>query len=217
MNKYQNTTTYDKLQKYLTDEMEKFTKNKCLLVKKKIGDTNFKEGMCHLNVEQQVKEYGGKKQSAWVLNRVRGLMNIEIWLWSFHSLWINEQNKIYDITNNKINNGEYSTVYLENERHADLENGVMYNDLAIVNNTKFATEMELECKKLYWSAMTLSIFKEINSSDGIYRCLGKNYLKNIEILNEKYGVFMENEKLTSIDGNTYASNDMLFEFNLKIA
>ena len=211
-----NTKSYDKLPTLVSTEMENFTKNKCVLVKKQLTTQNNKSLNCHLNVIEQVKKYGGKSRQCWLLNRSPKFTGNEIYYWSFHSVWETAFGEIFDITIDNNNRREYSTVYFDSVRRFDVINGISFNDILIYINKIHHVYTSSEIGKIYWT-VSGKFMRELHAINGEYRFLREEYPLNYKKLEMDYGLQVVDGKIKLTNGNLKVSNDALFNYSLSIA
>jgi hypothetical protein len=152
-------------------------------------------GRCHLNVQEWINEYGGRIQSGWMLCKSQGLRQAGVWAWAFHSVWVDKKGKLFDITDSGISHDDEKTVFqIDLFRNADLNEGLSYNTLLIVDNSAFAQHygsslgISVKAGELYWATPDLEFLVPLREHSGKYRLLGERYRQNEALLEQMYGV-----------------------------
>jgi hypothetical protein len=217
----------EKLPKSIRKPLTAFTQNDCLLVTKLNDDFGLERRAlnCHVNVSGYVEKFGGEMVNGWLLYRNKRLLNVGMWVWSFHSVWLTEDKKLFDVTDDsQYATNSFTTFIPDANRKVDFENGINYNNIVIFENEAFAkhwgksTQTEVEANTLYWVTDDMMRIKKITEHSGMYRWLTDSYPNNIQLLKEKYGVVINNNKLMV----TEAANDAdienaMFDFSLSAA
>lgn len=217
-----NTTTYSKLPSLVNNAMQDFAKSECVLVKK-ISSQYSKPLNCHLNVASQIKEFGGKVVNGWLLNKSSKLIGMDMWCFSFHSIWETDSGEWFDITVDTKNAREFSTFFADNNnRKIDLVNGVSYNDIVIFNNESPTNALKngnspyLKYGEVFWTASNMSIFKALPESNGEYRFLRKEYPNNFKLLEKQYKIKYVDGCITTTDGATHISQYVAMDFSVNL-
>jgi hypothetical protein len=217
-----NTTIYTKLPSLVDIAMKDFAKSECVLVKK-LQSENSKPLNCHLNVASQVKQFGGKVVNGWLLNRSSKVIGMDIWNWSFHSVWATDSGDLFDITIDTKNERDCSTFFLDNaNRKIDLVNGVSYNDIVVFNNQSPSNVLKdskspyLTYGEVFWTANNMTIFRALHESNGEYRFLREEFPQNYKLLEKKYKLTFKNGALKLKGGGTHISQYVAFDFSVNL-
>jgi hypothetical protein len=217
----------DKLPKSIRQPLKQFAGNDCLLVKRLSDDLSLetKEGNCHFNVKGYVDTLGGKMLNGWLLCRNKKFMNVGMWVWSFHSIWLTDENELLDITEDQnYKNNTFTTFIPDVIRKVDMDEGINYNSIVIFDNKPFAKHfgdaigVDIKADVIYWVSDDMMRVKELTEHSGQYRWLHKGYTKNHSLLYEKYGIAIVDNRVIEIDAaNDQLSADVLFDFSLSCA
>jgi hypothetical protein len=202
--------------------MADFAKSECVLVRKLSSEYN-KPLNCHINVASQVKQYGGKVVNGWLLNRNSKFIGLDIWNFSFHSVWETDSGDLFDITIDEKNGRDYSTFFLDNaNRKIDLVSGVSYNDIVVFNNEspnrvlKSSENTYLTYGEVFWTANNMTIFRALTESKGEYRFLREEYPQNYKLLEKQYKLTFKNGALKLKGGGTHISQYVAFDFSVNL-
>ena len=175
----------------VSDTINLFTNNECILVKKNLNHSYSQVQNCHYNVQSFVDENGGDIIFGWQLQRTSKLIRAGIWLWVFHSVWKKNDNEYFDLTKDLVSRKQYSTFIADSNRYFDFKNGLTYNDIVILEKKydrklfEPKCDFQIESGKVYWTLYNLSRIKKVddtNDEDGICRIITPKYPKNIELL-----------------------------------
>ena len=217
----------DKLPKTIRQPLQQFAGNDCLLVKRWSDDFGLetKEGNCHFNVKGYVEALGGETVNGWLLCRNKQLMNVGIWLWSFHSVWLTDENELLDVTEDKNYKTNAFTTFLPDlSRRVDLEEGVNYNNIVIFETEAIAKHygqsigVDIKAGTVYWMSEDMLRVRELTEHTGQYRWLHKEYKHNQSMLLQKYGIAIVDDKIVKTDAaNDNLSADVLFDFSVHCA
>lgn len=202
--------------------MAGFTKSDCILVRK-ISSPNSKPLNCHLNLAEQIKQLGGKVVNGWLLNRNSQLIGMDLWIFTFHSLWETDNGDLFDITTDKNNGRDCSTFFIDKaSRKIDLTEGVSFNDVVVFNNTsannalKDSANPYFRYGEVYWTASNMTLFKTLSESNGEYRFLREEYPHNYKLLEKKYKLSYKNGVLNLNGGGTHISAYVAFDFSVNL-
>jgi hypothetical protein len=189
------------------EAMKLFTGSKCYLIKRKIMSANGSEGNCHLNVEGNIKAYGGTRITGWILVKNRELNDKGVWTWTFHSVWKLNDGSIVDVTeDNNYKGQEYSTVWFDSKRDADLVEGKNFNSIVVFGSEHVAHAIGSASGKLlhpgnvYWTTKAVNQFMDINEHIGMYRWIDHRFPNNIQLLEREYNCKINNGQVVSING-----------------
>lgn len=217
----------DKLPNSIKNSLKQFTNNDCLLVKRMTDDFGLerRSGNCHFNVMEYVDAFGGEVVNGWLLYRNKRLLNIGMWIWSFHSIWLTDKNELLDITDDKqYQNNAFSTFIPDANRRVNFEEGINFNNIVIFENKAFAKHygntigIDIEVGEIYWISDDMLRLRTLVQHSGEYRWLHKEYKNNIARLHEKYGIAIVDGKLVKTDvANDEFSSDLLFDYSLSCA
>ena len=217
-----NTTIYTKLPSLVNDAMVKFALSECILVRK-INCPNSKPLNCHLNVAAQIEQLGGKVVNGWLLNRSPQLLGLDVWIFTFHSMWETDNGDLFDITTDKNNGRECSTFFIDKaNRKIDLTEGVSFNDVVIFNNVVQSNALKIGANpyfkygEVYWTASNMSLFKTLTESNGEYRFLRAEYPHNYKLLEKQYKLSYTNGTLSLKNGGTHISPYVAFDFSVNL-
>lgn len=211
----------NQLPQIISKAMKSFTKNECYSVKHKTDTPNNKPLNCHYNVVEQIKLDGGVAVNGWLLSKNSKWKNTGVWYWSYHSIWKKNDAQLYDITidsNNDIDDN--STVWIDERRTVDLNNGVSYNDIVLFENKTSANNFRAICEsgkkegQVYWTLTDGSRIRDINSYNGEYRFIRAEFPNNIEKLKTDFNLVIDNGKLKSLVGIDAVHPNFLFEFSV---
>lgn len=177
------------------------------------------EGRCHLNVENWVSENGGKIIRGWLLVRKNSFLSSGIWVWVFHSVWMDKKGNLIDITYHGENHDcEKSIVWLDIYRKPDLVKGLSYNNLMVIDNSAIAkrysesVEIEIKAGDLYWATPDMMYFKPVKYHTGVYRLLGAAYAENEKIFEQVSGLKINGTILTGAEN---LHRELMLDFSLK--
>lgn len=223
-----NSKNYsDKLPKNIRQPLQQFAGYDCLLVKR--WSDNFgletKQGNCHFNVKGYVEALGGEMINGWLLCRNRKLIDAGMWVWSFHSVWLTDENELLDVTEDKCyQNNAFSTFIPDMDRKVDLTEGINYNNIVIFDNEAFAKffgnsiGVDIKTGVAYWISEDMLRVKELTEHTGQYRWLHEEYKNNQVMLLQKYGIAIVGDEIVKTDAaNDELSADVLFDFSIGCA
>jgi hypothetical protein len=202
----------NKIPKTVRLAMHKFTNAECILVKRKDNDFAQNAALnCHQNVATLAEELNGEMKNGWLLYRSRMLMNMGVWVWCFHSVLKTAENKLIDVTKDKMyETNNYSTFWYDTSRTANVQRGTAYNNIMVIDNQRavdlFNAEYgcDLKVGVVYWTSNCMRFFKKLNEHNGVYKALGAEYEQNLTELKQEqaYG--------------TKSNIDLLFDYNLSM-
>jgi hypothetical protein len=217
----------DKLPKTIRQPLQQFAGNDCLLVKRWSDDFGLeaKEGNCHFNVKGYIDALGGEMVNGWLLCRSKQMMKVGMWVWSFHSVWLTDENELLDVTEDEqYKNNAFTTFLPDVARKVDLDEGINYNNIVIFENEAFAKHygnsigVDVKAGVVYWMSEDMMRLKELTEHSGQYRWLHKGYIHNHSMLYEKYGIAIVDDRVVKLDAaNDNLSADVLFDFSLSCA
>lgn len=217
----------DKLPKTIRQPLTQFAGNDCLLVRKWADDLGLenRDGNCHINVKGYVDALGGEMVNGWLLNRNKRFMKVGLWSWSFHSVWLTDEDELLDVTNNTYyETNAFTTFIPDSTRKFDLDEGINYNNIVIFDNKAFAQHygnsigVEVNEGVVYWATEDMLRLKTLTEHSGQYRLLHNEYKNNISLLHQKYGIAIVDNKIVKTDSaNDDLSADVLFDFSLSCA
>jgi hypothetical protein len=213
----------DKVPKPIRSAMKEFTKSECVLVDRHFASgSRSSQGNCFVNVARQVRKYGGKSIHGWMLERKGELQSLGIWAWQFHAIWETPWQSWIDISKYYLyddSSAKFTTFWIDKERVSNLDEGTAYN--SVIAFERLPPEdayndfsIRFDVGTLYWTAGELTNLKKLSQHSGIYRFLTKDYPKNLEMLEKKYGLRKEGRNLVSVRGSESVSADMLFDFTI---
>lgn len=215
----------DKISKLVRNNMSKITNNDCVLVEreKKMNDNEHRANNCHRNVDKYVENYGGKRVGGWLLVRNKKFINGGLWLWTFHSVWENNEGKLLDVTKDRNYTGAfYSTFWIDSYRHADMNAGVSHNNVITFENNAIAeifshvANYPLSANDAYWATQDMAHYKKITEHSGQYKLLRDEYPHNFEALERDYKIKVVNGMVQKTDGHSHVSNDCLFDYSVSL-
>lgn len=217
----------DKLPKTIRQPLQQFAENDCLLVKRWSDDSGLetKQGNCHINVKGYVDALGGKMVNGWLLCRDNKLMNVGVWVWSFHSVWLTKENELLDVTDDeRYKNNAFTTFIPDEARKVNLDEGINYNNIVIFDNEAIAKHygnsigVEIKPGVIYWISDDMLRVKELTQHSGQYRWLHDEYKHNHSLLLQKYGIAIIDDRMVKTGAaNDRISADLLFDFSLNCA
>lgn len=217
----------EKLPKTIRQPLQQFAGSDCLLVKRWSDDFGLErgEGNCHLNVKGYIDALGGEMVNGWLLCRNRRLKDVGMWVWSFHSVWLTDENELLDVTDDESYKTNAFTTFLPDaNRHVDLEEGINYNNIVIFENEAFAKHYgnsinaETHAGIVYWMSDNMMRVKELNQHSGEYCWLNDEYKNNQTKLYEQYGIaIIDNQIVKTEAANDKLSADVMFDFSLSCA
>lgn len=217
----------NKLPAAIRQPLANFSGSDCYLVHKAKGDLGLeqKSGNCHINVQQYVEKFGGEMLNGWLLYRSKSLVSNGMWVWSFHSVWKTEDGKLVDVTKDKMYEGsDYTTFLPDATRRFDGVEGIGYNNILVLDSKSFAEKYgtsigrQIEVGKVYWTAMNLKAVKSIEEHSGQYRYIRPEYPNNLKLMEAKYNVVPDGNKLKPKDGTNAdprgVTIDLVFDFSV---
>ena len=114
-----------------------------------------------------------------------------IWVWSFHSVCLRNNNELVDITDSVYYAGEsFSTFWPDKSRTADLVSGTNFNNIVVFENQSAAaalstaTEISLKSGEIYWTTRDLRQYRRLNQHSGRYKWLFDSYPDNVKQFEE---------------------------------
>jgi len=214
----------DKLPRAIKKPLEDFARNNCVLVKKNTIDFGIDNTAlnCHQNVNKYVEKLGGQIINGWLLYRNKQFLNMGIWIWRFHSVWLNKENELIDVTYDpQYASNSFTTFLLDSERKVDLKEGIAFNNIVIFENQSFASfygeklGLDIKSNIVYWTDESISRFKLLSEHSGQYRWLFDEYPINSKLLKDSYGVeIIDNKLIAQNDSNLVDSSNIIFDFSL---
>jgi hypothetical protein len=217
----------DKLPLKIQKPLKDFAGNDCLLIQKNHKEFGLSNRAlnCHNNVNQYVSSFGGKIISGWILNKNKQLNNAGLWSWTFHSVWLTDENELFDVTDEKhYINSKYVTFTPDSTRKIDFVEGISYNNIVIFDNERLATHYgncigaEISAGVVYWISSDMRRVKKMNEHCGQYRLLNEEYKNNQKLLHLNYGISIIDNKIVVTDSaNDYVTADIFFDFSLSLA
>lgn len=200
----------DKIPATVRAAMRAFTQQDCYLVRRRKRGATSKgaQGNCHANVQAWVDKKGGTRIPCWMLYRSRKLESSGLWIWIFHSLWRSPENEISDVTQHEAYaDADYTTVWLDAKRDADLKEGISFNNVLCLATQQAADSLsnkigyQIEVGKCYWATSSLSVVVPLEGHSGQYRWVTRDFPNNIRKLEEEYDCLVTEEGLrpTSAD------------------
>jgi len=213
----------DKIPKSIRTSMRAFTGSECALVDRHFASgSRSQQGNCFINVAKQVKKHGGRSIYGWMLNRHSGLQSNGIWSWQFHAVWETPWQTWMDISKYYLYddyNQKFTIFWGDKSRRADLIEGTAYNSVVAFEKLPpphyYETfSIQFKVGQLYWTAGDITNLRKLSQHSGIYRFLTKDYKKNIELLERKYGLKKDGRKLVSVTGASMIPTDVLFDFTI---
>jgi hypothetical protein len=182
------------------------------------SDDAMQQSSCHPNVAGWVADNGGKAVTGWLLVKKSTFISRGIWVWVFHSLWMDKKGNLIDITyQGEQHDDEKSIVWLDIFRKPDLNEGLTYNNIMVVDNGACAKQygelnnMGINPGEIYWASPDMTLLKPIKMHNGIYRWLNLRYSKNIKMFEDIAGCNFH-DFLTS--KNKEIDKELIFEFSL---
>jgi hypothetical protein len=215
----------DKIPKPIRLAMKNFTQSDCVLVDRHFATgSRSQQGNCYVNVERQVKKYGGKSIHGWMLNLDERSQSLGIWSWQFHAIWQTPWDTWLDISKYYKYDGvgsKFTTFWVDKTRRSDLNEGTAYNSVVaferLLPNEMYERYLiPYKVGQLYWTAGHPTYLKKLSQHSGVYRFLTQKYPKNIALLEKKYGVRRESGRLVSTNGSEDVDLDMFFDFTLSV-
>lgn len=216
----------DKLPANIVDGLKNFSGNDCYLIKRDVDRKSFlcNKNNCHLNVMKRIEKFGGEMINGWLLSKNKMFLDMGIWVWSYHSVWLTPKGKIVDVTDNEdYKNLPLSTFIPDFNRKIDLENGIAYNTIVIFDNFRVADKLaeasnedrQLVSGVVYWTTSSVKFFRELDEHSGQYLIFRKEYPQNLKKLEEQYECRVEGNRLIP---NNPAVNQMqsniFFDFSV---
>lgn len=210
-----NTKHYTNLPVSVYNSITEHAGNKCLLVKK-IKVDGCKALNCHYNVENVVKNRGGKVINGWLLNRSSQFINNGVWVWTFHSVWEDANGDWFDITPDHNNERDCSTFVPDATRAADMQQGINYNDCVFFSKESiFTLVTSAPIGELVWTYSGLKHFAPISCS-GKYLLLRAEFPHNYDSLKRDYGLEIINGKLVNNTGSNMLDSRIAFDYSLNL-
>lgn len=217
----------DKLPKTIRQPLTQFAGNDCLLVKKWNDDFGLetRQGNCHFNVKGYVDALGGEMVNGWLLYRKRTLLDVGLWVWGFHSVWLTDEGDLFDVTDDACyKNNAFTTFIPDSTRKVNFDEGINYNNVAIFENQAFAKHygesigVDLKAGTVYWMSDDMMRVRELNQHSGQYRWLNDEYKHNQTLLYQKYGIAIVDNKIVRTESaNENLPAEVLFDFSLRTA
>ena len=208
-----DTTSYaEKLPPSLNQVLKTFTGGECLMVRKiKIKDSiKNKVRNCHLNVKSYIEKYGGRSVSGWLLFRYTKHSDNGMYVWSFHSVWDNNDGKWLDVTEDTNYIGRDKSIFVpDSTRLPNLNEGLSYNSFMVFTETRFAQHYgisigkQLLLNKPYWCDNQMLNLLGGDEHSGVYRLLSPAYPNNYEKMCEEYKIEIIEGKIKPLKGSKY--------------
>ncbi|MDE2057168.1 MAG: hypothetical protein KGI88_08100 [Betaproteobacteria bacterium] len=224
---YKSKIYSNKLPKNIRQPLLKFADNECYLVRKFTDDIGLenRSGNCHANVQSYVNALGGEMVNGWLLSRNKRFREVGLWTWVFHSVWLTDENELLDVTENECyETNTFTTFIPDSTRKVDLNEGISYNNIVIIENEAFAKHYsnsintDIEVNKIYWVTSDISMVRELSEHNGQYRLLQNQFKNNQKLFLEKYGIAIKNNKLvTTTIANDFFESDAFFDFSISKA
>ena len=220
-----NTKLYtDKIPYKVRIAMKNFADGECLLVERKtIGiDGVVKQGNCHVNVQELVNSNGGKLVCGWLLYRNNKFINDGFYAWNYHTVWLTEENRLYDVTEDRTyGDATYSTFWIDKKRTVDLDKGVSYNCIVAMENRDYADAFgrslgqQVNVGEIYWATGNYEHIKKLSEHSGQYKLINDEYIDNIKSLEKEYNCKILDGKLVPNKGSDdRVSIDIFFDYSL---
>lgn len=216
----------DKLPPNIVDALKEFSGNECYLIKRDVDRKSVlcAPNNCHKNVNKRIEKYGGEMVNGWLLSRNPMFLEMGIWAWTYHSVWVTPKQKIVDVTDNKdYVNLPLSTFIPDNKRLVDISNGIAYNTIVIFDNSRVANKLEIASGEdrnltegvVYWTTNSIKHFRELDEHSGAYKLIRREYPQNLKELQEKYRCKIEGNRLLPIDDYVPSiKSDIFFDFSI---
>jgi len=211
----------DRLPLIISDAMKDFTSENCYLIKRRVNTTLIESAPleCHANVNAAVAKNGGEIINGWLLYKRRDLLDLSVYMWSFHSILQTAEGDLFDITYDQCYaNNEYSTFWFDKSRKVDLTEGINYNNIVVIASTDSASKLgaangiNLNVGEPYWTTSNMKLTLPIKEHCGKYRWLTNNYPNNINRFESEFDIKIINGKLV---GDTAAiHNKALLDYSL---
>jgi hypothetical protein len=219
----------DKLPQSLNLALREFTGGECVLVRKSKNKDVLtgSSGNCHQNVKILVENHGGSSISGWLLTRVSSLLQKGMYVWSFHSVWMQPDGKLLDVTDDVNYAGKDKSTFLpDSSRVPDLVEEISYNNFVVFVDQSYLNQhsshigKKLSLNTPYWSDDTLLRILDISEHPGTYRLITSNSSKNFRLMCEEYEMDIVNGKLTPRLGSKYSHGlvpaRIFFDYSLKM-
>lgn len=217
----------DKLPENITGALKDFSGNECYLIKREVDRKSLlsNKNNCHNNVQHYVEKFGGERLNGWLLYRnEQWIDEMGMWVWHYHSAWITPKGKVVDVTDDILYRKlPLSTFIPDTKRKVDLENGVAYNTIVILDNYRIADrlaqasgeERKLSAGVVYWTNNNVKYFRGLDEHSGQYKLIRKEYPQNIELLEKEYDCKVSGGKLVPNDPNhSMFQPDIFFDYSL---
>jgi hypothetical protein len=183
------------------------------------SDHAMQKGSCHPNVEAWVADNGGKAVTGWMLEKISQLTSAGIWVWTFHTVWMDKKGNLLDITDHgNFHDAEKTVFWIDVFRKPDLVEGFSYNNILAIDNSAFAQHygesigIEIKAGDIYWSTPDMLYLKPQNKHTGRYRLLGDKYAANEKLFEAASGAKVAGGKLVGTD---LISKELMLDYSLK--
>ena len=212
----------DKIPSSIKIAMEQFTGNNCFLVPRDIAKSKGmnSQGNCHSNVASFIQANSGTYQRGWLLARNRKLISMGIYVWTFHTVWISNESKVLDITDDEnYKDVPYSTVWFDDIRGPDLVNGVNYNNVIIYETEAIAAMFSsvigktINAGELYWTTSKMNRVLPISEHNGQYRWIDDKWSNNRLLIEQQYDCRIEGGRLVGKSANEL-DESIFFNFGI---
>lgn len=209
--------------KTVRDAMKGVSDADCYRIKRRINTMQVKgdANNSHTTVQEIVDTLGGERIGGWLLSKDKHALKIGIYIWIFHSIWKNSEGEYIDVSKNEsYGNAKESIFWIDTERSANLDEGMAYNLVAILENFKAAAHLsetsykQLTPGKPYWAEKKLRFFKEFNEHTGVYRMIDSSNPQNIKRLEEQYDCKVISGHVVPNNQTNRISTQMFFDFSI---
>ncbi len=216
----------DKLPPNIVDGLKNFSESDCYLIKRDVDRKSIlcASNNCHINVQKRVDKYGGEMVNGWLLARRSMLLEMGVWVWFYHSVWVTPKQKIVDVTDNEdYKNLPLSTFIPDKNRLVNIPNGIAFNTIVIFDNQRVANQFEVasgEDRRLiegvvYWTTNSVKHFREMHEHTGKYKLIRREYPQNKIEFEEKYKCKIEGNRIVPLDiENNMIKSDLFFDFSI---
>ena len=212
-----------KIPKSVRLPMAEFTSSDCVLVDRHFASgSRSQQGNCFINVARQAKKYGGQSIHGWMLNYNENIQAMGMWSWQFHAIWETPWDTWLDISKfhsyDSIGN-KFTWFWIDKKRKANIQEGTAYNSVIAFErmpppNIYDESAFPIKVGQLYWTAGGFGHLKKLSQHSGVYRFCTKNYPRNVELLESKYGIRKQGNSVVSVTGSDSVPHDALFDFNI---
>lgn len=217
-----DTTSYaDKLPPSLNGVIKDFIGGECVMVRKAKEREKLtgKSGFCHDNVELVISKFGGTSVGGWLLSRRPEIIENGMYVWSFHSVWMKEDGKLLDVTDDKNYAGRDKSIFVpDSTRVPNLVEGIFYNNFVVFTERNFTLYYaqligrELKIDTPYWTDNSLHYLIEIDQHSGEYRRVSSKYSTNRTKMCDEYEIDLIEGKLIPRPGSKYENDSLPIRF-----